>query len=395
ETWKELPLSPTKLFFRPAFNKQFLLTLFTGLAMGFTVAYVALSPEMLTFTDPHSSLEMEYMAGPTVDPGSHSENEEFHNMEDSTVANKLYKEVRVLCWIMTGPKNHEKRAKHVKATWGKRCNILLFMSSREDDSLPAIALPVSEGRNNLWIKTKEAFKYVYKHYYDKADWFLKADDDTYVILENLRYMLMPHKPSEAIYFGCRFKPYVKQGYMSGGAGYVLSKEALKKICRGEDNFAPEGSACSAAILKKWLHSIIYSSYFFMVGLTNSTGCSKSNSGAEDVEMGKCMEAVQVKAGDSRDSLGRGRFFPFVPEHHLIPGHVSKNFWYWQYIYYDSKEGMDCCSDNAVSFHYVSPNQMYVLEYLIYHLRPYGISFQVEMPPELVDASSIRNEMTVT
>lgn len=40
---------------------------------------------------------------------------------------------------------------------------------------------------------------------------------------------MAHNPSEAVYFGCRFKPFVKQGYMSGGAGYVLSHEALKRF----------------------------------------------------------------------------------------------------------------------------------------------------------------------
>jgi glycoprotein-N-acetylgalactosamine 3-beta-galactosyltransferase len=33
----------------------------------------------------------------------------------------------------------------------------------------------------------------------------------------------------------------------------------------------------------------------------------------------------------------------------------------------------------VSFHYVSPNQMYVLDYLIYHLKPYGINYKVDMP----------------
>lgn len=159
--------------------------------------------------------------------------------------------------------------------------------------------------------------------------------------------------------------------MSGGAGYVLSKEAVIRFV--ED------------------------------AIPNKALCRQSADGAEDVEMGKCLEKVHVLAGDSRDGEGRGRFFPFVPEHHLIPGHVDKNFWYWKYIYYESKEGMDCCSDNAVSFHYVSPNQMYVLEYLIYHLRPYGLITNPQPLPKKISlpnlvqetSANVKNEQEVT
>ena len=59
---------------------------------------------------------------------------------------------------MTTPDNHEKRAVHVKATWGKRCNILFFVSSVENSTLPTIALNVTESRNILWGKSKFGFK---------------------------------------------------------------------------------------------------------------------------------------------------------------------------------------------------------------------------------------------
>lgn len=36
------------------------------------------------------------------------------------------------------------------------------------------------------------------------------------------------------------------------------------------------------------------------------------------------------------------------------------------------QGIECCSNSAISFHYVSPEMMYVIENLIYNINPYGI-----------------------
>jgi glycoprotein-N-acetylgalactosamine 3-beta-galactosyltransferase len=66
-----------------------------------------------------------------------------------------------------------------------------------------VVLNVTEGRRQLWGKTRSAFSYVYKRYGDSFDWFLKADDDTYFIVENLRYFLNAQDPDKLLLFGQR------------------------------------------------------------------------------------------------------------------------------------------------------------------------------------------------
>ena len=36
------------------------------------------------------------------------------------------------------------------------------------------------------------------------------------------------------------------------------------------------------------------------------------------------------------------------------------------------QGPECCSEYSISFHYIAPKAMYLMEFFVYHLRPYGL-----------------------
>ena len=205
----------------------------------------------------------------------------FLSVDNSSVAEELKHKVRILCMVMTIQQGHSWKMRYTKETWGKKCTKLLFMSDIDDPSIPSVKVDVEPGRDHLTAKTMKSFELAYIKYFKEYDWFLKADDDTYVIVENMRYFLNTQSTDEPVYFGHNFRTSgVRQGYFSGGGGYVLSKEALRRLALRPLHYCAE------------------------------------DYGAEDIEIGKCMENLGVKTGESRDELGRTRFHGLSPDRML-------------------------------------------------------------------------------
>jgi glycoprotein-N-acetylgalactosamine 3-beta-galactosyltransferase len=116
--------------------------------------------------------------------------------------------VRICCLILTAPKYFDTRARAVNNTWAPRCDKYLFISepSNHTNYLPIAPIKnLTAGYGHLTKKTTLAFYYAYEHLLDQFDWFVKTDDDTYIIIENLKRFLQEQNSSQAITFGYNFK----------------------------------------------------------------------------------------------------------------------------------------------------------------------------------------------
>ncbi|MPC21626.1 Glycoprotein-N-acetylgalactosamine 3-beta-galactosyltransferase 1 [Portunus trituberculatus] len=192
--------------------------------------------------------------------------------------------------VVTTPQHHRGRSRHLKATWGHWGNgaypKTVFLSSIPDDVLQNVIFSHFSSYEDLWGKVVDGFLQLNA---SAADWFLKADDDTFLIYPNLLNLLEHLDPSEALYLGLPLIYRPEEGeeitYMSGGAGYVLSRAALTRLQAARD--------------------LAYCRY-------------PGHTRYEDVNMGYCMASLGVRAADTRDGLGRPRFLPYPPWRLLQP-----------------------------------------------------------------------------
>ncbi len=150
---------------------------------------------------------------------------------------------------LTCEKYHNNRVSKIRETWGSGQSIT-FLSDLNvgDDIIGYEHLP--KGYENIHYKYSEFFK---KNSDFSYDWYFFTDDDTYVNIDNINELLKKYNHTDSICIGVYgelhpdatdkhgnytgFPLYTIKGddtdlpltYPSGGAGFILSVESMRRI----------------------------------------------------------------------------------------------------------------------------------------------------------------------
>jgi len=251
------------------------------------------------------------------------------------------RKVRIFCMILTIKANIETKAKTINRTWAKDCDKYYFIAKLSEDTnqtnLYSDPLPILEPADfvqevygKLTDKVYRTFKELYLNH-NEYDWYLKADDDTFIFTDNLRDFLQDKNASAPVTFGYDFKVIVPNGYHSGGAGYLLSNEALMRIGRQ----------------------------------LNESFESCVNTGTEDVDVAQTLRQLGVYPNKSIDDQDKERFHPLDVGTHLHGGFPD---WMYQYASNPIQKGPGCCSSTSISFHYMTPENIHKLYILSNNLK---------------------------
>lgn len=196
---------------------------------------------------------------------------------------------RILCLVYTYPKMRYLQQTQA-LTWGYRCNGYLAFSTETITNLGLVDLQHDgdESYDNMWLKVRAIWKYVYQHYRNDYDFFHLGGDDLYVIVENMRKFLSPYMTdaykNTPVYLG-QWIPLpgkYNEYYVSGGPGYTLNRVALTRLV--EDALP----SCRANIRASY----------------------------EDRLISHCLRAINISGGDTRDTTTGEQLY-----HDCSPAHL--------------------------------------------------------------------------
>lgn len=215
---------------------------------------------------------------------------------------------RIFCIILTTKDKLNTRAKIIHDTWSSKCDNHSFIAKipsfnstlrsnlrdRQEikyKDLFNVLKPknfIMDRYTALTTKVLTSFMDVYEHH-PNYDWYLKADDDTFLFVDNLRSFVADKDSRYPTTFGYNFVNQVNAGYHSGGASYLLSGKAMNQLTTKLNE--------------------------------NSSFCL--NQGVEDIDIAKCLRDLNIYPQNSTDERNKERFHPLS-----ITDHFTGNFPDW-------------------------------------------------------------------
>ncbi|GAB0096814.1 Hexosyltransferase [Sergentomyia squamirostris] len=148
----------------------------------------------------------------------------------------------VLIGVMTAKDFLRERTKAVFETWGRSfAGRIAFFSSEGShlDGLPIIGLKGVDDRYPPQKKSFMMLHYMYEHYIDKFEWFIRADDDVFIRTDKLEHFLRSIDSSKPQFIGQAGKGNSEEfgllsleydeNFCMGGPGVILSRETLRRV----------------------------------------------------------------------------------------------------------------------------------------------------------------------
>ncbi|KAK6165398.1 hypothetical protein SNE40_022331 [Patella caerulea] len=269
-----------------------------------------------------------------------------YSSDNRTVAWNLRKKIRVLCWVWCSGRDIQNQTQAIHRTWGRKCDKVLIFTDRHFAKVTTIDLSKA-GVAYSTSRYIMAYRYVYKHYKDDADWFFGTFDETYVCMENLRLFLAGKDSKKPAYYGHRL--ILEDGsveFVDARVGCILSQAGLELFAQNS------------------LHK---------------TECNQMIPAGEK-QLGACFNKTGVILGNSTDSLGRSRFLSFAPS---VQMQGSQSHWFLLQDQEGLKKGKESMSVYTITISGMTSFFMYGIEYYLYHVRPFGL-FPVDQDLNIPD-----------
>lgn len=249
--------------------------------------------------------------------------------------------VRVYCMIMVTPKSLTYWVT-ANETWSKHCDKAVFYTSESAKVIEAVDLQ----EKDEWKKLRNAIMHAYEHA-DGLLWFYIARPTTFSIIENLKYLVLVKDPRQPFYIG-HVEKSGELEYVEYDGGIVLSFEAVKRLVEIFD----DEDKCPEQGYSLWKLS-------------------------EEKQLATCLKFSGVFAENGEDVHGK-ELFNKKSVNVLLTESMSKK---------PDDVVESCCSDMAITYGGMSPNQMQVMMYGVYRLRAFGHNFHDSLtflPPKNSD-----------